>query len=871
MQKYSMDKEWEYVESGLQNPLMVNMLKGWKKVNLPHDYSIEKGRNMEAPAECHEGFFQGAGLYYKKEFTISEAAAGKLFYLDFEGVSGVTTVWLNGKFIGKHMNPYTSFVLNVTKDIHIGDNTIMLHIDSRMKPNSRWYVGTGIYRHVWMHISEKIAVKPYTFQVSTTKLCGREAVLDIHAELTGKAESILFRLRDKEGKVISEEMGKIRDQYTAGSMTVHNITPWSLEIPELYTMEAIVKVGNTEDISYTSIGIRTVEVNSKEGFKLNGETMKLKGGCIHHDLGILGAASHDAAERRRIKILKENGFMALRLAHNPFGPSIFKACDEIGMLVIEEAFDEWILGRTSFGLHITFEKNWEEDLTDMITRDFNHPSIIMWSTGNEVEERDGSADGFEWSRRLAEKVRSLDKSRPVSATACALFSEYGNRPPEGTTGNQALNMAFDNFASGTDLWGEGTKKYFEPLDVAGYNYKSARYGHDVKKYPDRVIYGSESYPRAALQSWESTEQYQNVIGDFVWTAWEYIGEAGTGRWETGSKMRPGEVEWPWLLAYCGDFDMLGDKRPQSFYRDVVWHRADTPRIFCLPPDLVDENIVRMSWTWDPVQRNYTFKGQEGEEIEVYIYADADEVELIQNGFSIGRKPCTISQEYIAKFRIPYVPGRLEAVAYQSGAQTGKDVLITAKETKQLGVVPDRSSIYADGSDLCFISIQAQDEHGVHVYDEQCEVTVKLNGGGTLVALGNADPSPESIRPYTSDICTLYHGKLMAVIQGTKGCEKCRIEISAENGIKESLEIALIQTEESGNKLVSDTVSGPIDYPFGKLLNNPKAVSVLNVFVKELLENPMLDMMKEMSLKKLLSMSGTEIPEELKRELNKAFE
>lgn len=195
--------------------------------------------------------------------------------------------------------------------------------------------------------------------------------------------------------------------------------------------------------------------------------------------------------------------------------------------------------------------------------------------------------------------------------------------------------------------------------------------------------------------------------------------------------------------------------------------------------------------------------------------------------------------------------------------TKEDVLITAKETKQLEVVPDRSSIYADGSDLCFISIQAQDEHGVHVYDEQCEVAVKLNSGGTLVALGNADPSPESIRPYTSDICTLYHGKLMAVIQGTKGCEKCRLEISAENGIKESLEIAMIQTEESGNKLVSDTVSGPRDYPFGKLLNNAKAVSVLNVFVKELLENPMLDMMKEMSLKKLLSMSGTEIPEELK--------
>lgn len=865
MKKYAMDKAWEYVESGMQNPLMVNMLQGWKKTNLPHDYSIEKPRDPKSPTECHEGFMQGAGLYYKKEFEVAKAAEGKRFYLEFEGAAGITMVWVNSKFAGKHMNPYTSFVLDVTEHVNIGDNMLMVHTDSRMKPNSRWYVGTGIYRHVWMYVSEQIAVKPNTLQVTTQSLSGNEAILDISAKLIGEAESVFFCLKDKTGNVIAEEAGELHGGGASGRINAHEITPWSLDVPELYTVEAIVKSSTAEDVSAVRIGIRTVEVNAKEGFKLNGEPLKLKGGCIHHDLGILGAATHDAAEYRRVKILKDNGFMALRLAHNPFGPSIFNACDELGMLVIEEAFDEWVLGRTSFGLHITFEKDWEDDLTAMIARDYNHPSIIMWSTGNEVEERDGSADGFAWSRCLAEKVKSLDMSRPVSATACALFREYGNRPADGTTGNQALNMAFDNFASGVDLWGEGTEKYFEPLDVSGYNYKCVRYGHDRKKYPDRVIYGSESYPRAALDSWKSVENNTNVIGDFVWTAWEYIGEAGTGRWEIGNNMRPGDVQWPWLLAYCGDFDILGRKRPQSFYRDVVWQLADAPKLFCLPPELVDKNIVRMSWTWDPVQRNYTFPGLEGEDIEVTIYADADEVELIQNGSSIGRKPCTVMQEYIARFQIPYVPGKLEAVSYKGGQVSGKDCLVTAKEAGRLVLTAEKTSIKGDGADLCFVMIQAQDEHGVHVYGEKHDITVKLLGGGELIALGNADPKPERLVPYGSDTCPMFHGELMAVIRSDDS-DGCIIEVTMSDGIKETLQIDFTSVKESGNRMISPLAFGPLDMALGDLFENEKAVGVLNEFMGDLLKNPMLEAMKGMSLKKLLSMGGQSVPKELKSAL-----
>ncbi len=866
MKKILLNKNWQYAESELQNPLLVNLINDWKQTNLPHDYSLEKPRDPNSPTVRHEGAMQGAGLYYKKEFVVEKEAIGKKVHLEFEGVAGITTVWVNGKYICKHINPYTSFVVDVTDYIHAGDNSIMVHTDSRMKPNSRWYVGTGIYRNVWVHLSEQVSVVPNSFKVVTKELNEDKATLEVICSISGVAKNVQFVVKDKENNVVAEVQGDVEGTVAKAKINVEGITPWGLETPELYNIEAIVKAENTEDITSVRTGIRTIEINSTEGFKLNGEVLNLKGGCIHHDLGILGAATHKAAEKRRVKILKENGFMALRLAHNPFGPTIFEACDELGMLVIEEAFDEWVLGRTSFCSHITFENTWEEDLDSMINRDYNHPSIIMWSTGNEVEERDGSADGFAWSRRLAEKVKSLDSTRPVTASACALFSEYGNRPADGTTGNQALNMAFDNFESGVDLWGDGTEKYFEPLDAAGYNYKVVRYEHDRVKFPNRVIYGSETYPRAALESWQGVENNPNVIGDFVWTAWEYIGEVGTGRWEVSDNRIPADPEWPWLLAYCGDFDVLGFKRPQSYYRDVVWHRVTEPKIFCLPPDLVGKNITRLSWTWDPVQRNYTFPGFEGQDVEVNIYADAEEVELIQNGVSMGKKPCTVNEKYIAVFKVPYLAGKLEVISYNNGEKVGYDSLTTAKGTTQLVLEAENPTILSDGQDLCFVSIKAKDADGVDVYNDNTIAKVKVLGSGELLSIASANPKPDSLLPYKSDEIEMHNGQLMAVIRSEEGSKGCMLEVTLENGITATLPIGFAEVNKEEDTLIKDADLSPLDLPLGELLDNDKTLKVLKEFMSELIENPMLNMMRGMSLKKLAAMGGQSTPEGLKEAL-----
>lgn len=873
MKKYSLNRGWQYTEGELRNPLMMNLLSGWRNCDLPHDYQIENARDPRSPAGENEGWTQGAAVFYRKEFVMEPETAGKRCWLEFEGIAGICEIWVNGKYLAKHMNPYTGVIAEATALVHPGANTIQIHVDSRMKPNSRWYVGTGLYRRVWLHLAEPVSVSPEGLHVTTKVLDGDRAVLHLSAQLTGKADAVTFALKSPDGGVIAEVPAVLSCETAQADMNVSGIIPWHPDRPVLYTAEARVEASGAMDAAAVRTGIRTVSVDAKNGFQLNGRSMKLRGGCIHHDLGILGAAEHKAADLRRVRILKESGFNAVRGAHNPFGPAFYEACDELGMLVIEEAFDEWVLGRTDFGLHITFEDRWERDLEDMIRRDYNHPSIIMWSTGNEVEERDGSADGYAWSRRLAEKVRSLNTSRPVSASACSLFVEYTQQPSpnadKGVTGNQALNMAYDAFAEGKDLWGPATAEYFAPLDVAGYNYKTARYEYDGEKFPDRVIYGSETYPRAALQNWRATARNSHVIGDFVWTAWDYIGEVGVGRWEVSDQPRPGDAGYPWLLAHCGDINVLGQKRPQSYYRDVVWGIAEAPRMFCLPPELVGKNIARLSWGWLPVQRSYTFDGCEGQTVEVHIYADADEVELFQNGVRMGALPCSEEQEYHAVFSIPYRPGTLEAVVRRNGVETGRDILRTAGETANLALHADKVVPPDSGEALCFLIIQAVDQAGTPAYNETGEVNVKVSGGGRLLALGAADPKPDRKLLYCGDTCPMFEGTVMAVIKGDPGAANCTVEATLGSRAQANLTIAFSPII-SAPAPVHDVLPGPLNLPLGKLMAHPGAMEVLRTFLPAIVNNPMAGAMAGMSLKKIFGMSGQAAPEGLEDALTKAL-
>ncbi|MCM2677444.1 glycoside hydrolase family 2 protein [Alkalicoccobacillus plakortidis] len=538
MDKWLLDREWGYLESAIGNSTLIQMSRDWKPVNLPHDISLEKERKKENPSGFEEGFTSGASLYYKKELIIEKEMKNKTFTLEFEGIMGICSIIINNNVVAKHVNGYTSFLVDASDHLLIGEkNVILVHVENTHKPSSRWYAGTGIYRHVWLHVGEQVHVKPWDCKAHVTSFEDHIAHLQVNTTVTNNLHSnekasVIISVLSQEDEVIAEETKDIvlnsnNKLVVTTDFELSSFTYWELEQPYLYTIQArVIRNGVDDEIHSTTTGIREISFDAKDGFKLNGKSLKLKGGCIHHDHGPLGSASYDRAEERRVELLKASGFNAIRLAHNPHAPALLDACDKLGMLVINEAFDSWVAGRKSFDYHLFFEKYWEEDLESFVNRDFNHPSIIMWSTGNEVEERNGSSNGYEWSQRLADKVRELDSSRAVTASACSLMSEYANMTTI-VDGNIILNMLGNNVDPENDIWGEATENYFAPVDAAGYNYKVKRYKYDATRFPDRVIYGSETYPHNLFENWEETEKNPNVIGDFVWTAIDYLGEAWT--------------------------------------------------------------------------------------------------------------------------------------------------------------------------------------------------------------------------------------------------------------------------------------------------------------------------------------------------------
>lgn len=871
MNKIKLDSNWEYIESDLINPIQNVIKRTGKKVNLPHDYGLKNERNADNITERDEGFTSPASLYYKKKFFVKPSSIDKSFILEFEGIMGIAYVWVNNRLVAKHIYGYTSFYADITKEILVGEeNQILVFVENRNKPSSRWYTGTGIYRHVWLHIGEKIHIQPWMLHAETKKIENDKAYMSIQSTVlnpscNAQQATVLYEILDKEQKVVythSEDC-----ELMSGSNEISHeaiLSPficWNLSNPYLYTIRVGIGTKNQNmDFTETTTGIRTLSFDSKEGFSLNGEQIKLKGGCVHHDHGILGSASFDDAELRKVKLLKEAGFNAVRLAHNPYSPAFLDICDKLGMLVIEEAFDAWVLAKRSFGYNIFFEKYWEEDITSMINRDFNHPSIIMWSTGNEVDERDGSADGYEWSRKLAEKVKSLDTGRAVTASICSILEENELAYVAGND-NLALNMLDSSVDQNNDVWGEATEKYIEPLDAAGYNYKVGRYSYDAKRFPDRVIYGSETFAGTLFESWNETLKNPNVIGDFVWTAIDYLGEAGIG-YVTVSNASTSEGLL--LTAFTGDIDICGNKRPQSYYRDAVWGNSNKPFLFVLPPSLNEEQISYTMWGWRPVEHNYTFHGQEGKKTAVEIYSNADEVELFVNNISKGKKIAGYKAEFKTEFEIVYEPGTIEAVAYKDGIEIGRDSLNTAEEATGVILEADKKVIKANGEDLCYVKITAADDKGREVFGENRKVIVNVEGCGELIALGSGNPKPKQL--YNNSENYLYEGKALAVIRSTSEHGHCTINVGLEGCNMQSITIDCLENHCDENEFVQTILvdDGKINYwdeSVEALLENEKTKTILEKYLSELFNSPMFATVKSMSLNQIKPYIGELIPED----------
>ncbi len=744
------DADWLFQRGGAQGAEAVGFDESrMQAVQVPHDWSQDNIPGTDSPysaaaeSQVNGGFTAGGTGWYRKHFRLTEAQRGKHVEVLFDGVYRNARVWLNGQQVGQQRYGYTSFRLDLTPHLRPdGDNVLAVKC-TNLGENSRWYSGSGIYRHVWLEVDDEQRIAPWGVSVTTPTVTEQAATVEAVTEVIsqGSTYEVHTQVLGPDGKLVVEQRNPATGLELQVKQTLQVPKPqrWSVEQPSLYTLVTRLSVaGEVVDEQRTAFGIRTIGVSVEGGFALNGKTLELKGGCIHHDNGPLGARALDRAEERKIELLKAAGFNALRLAHNPPSPYLLAVCDRLGMLVIDEAFDMWRVPKNPEDYSLDFDANWAHDLGTMVRRDRNHPSVIMWSIGNEVPER-ASAEGAATARELAGFVRALDPTRLV------------------TTGVNGLSNDKDPF--------------FAAVDVAGYNYESGGdhgrsdvFGYDHERLPARIMYQSESYPIEAFAAWQTALDKPYVLGDFVWTAWDYLGEASIG-WLGYPQTA---AFFPWNLAYNGDFDICGWKRPQSYYRDALW-KADQVSVFvhAPTPSFPEVNAELASWSkwnWDDVVDHWTWPGQEGKTLRVEAYSSCEEVELLLDGRSLGRKPTGVAEAYRARFDVPYAAGKLEAVGYRGGKRVSSAQLQTAKAATGLKLTADRKVIEADGNDLSYVTVEITDAAGTRLPTADQQLSFALTGPGRIVAVGNADP--RSLESSVGNQRKAWRGRALVIVQST---------------------------------------------------------------------------------------------------------
>lgn len=764
MRKQSFDLDWQYSEA---SDTLALASEQWQPINLPHDAMIGKPRAASNPSGSSGSYFPGSVANYRKTFFVPEDWRGQSVQLEFEGVYMNAEISVNRQLLRLQPYGYSSFVVDITPYLAYGqENEVGVCANTTAQPNSRWYTGTGIYRHVWLRRGESVHIQPWGVFVTTPVVDPAASVVQVAtdlASLSGESEGAILRttVLNAQGTALAQAETPLKSLSVQQTLPVRDVRLWSVDEPYLYTLLSEVLIGGqVVDSEKTTFGIRSINIDAQNGLLLNGVPLKLKGGCIHHDHGPLGAASYDRAEERKVELLKSAGFNALRSAHNPPAPALLDACDRLGLLVIDETFDCWLQGKTPHDYHLYFAEWWQRDTAALVKRDRNHPSVIMWSVGNEIPESRGDPEGASWCRRQADFVRSLDGTRFVTSGLqpyieggggpAGDFSQHFNPPPVPVDAQK-------------DIWANLTAHFAEPLDIVGYNYMPQRYAADRTRFPGRIIAGTETWLYTAYSSWKETERLPHVIGDFIWTAWDYLGEAGLGRVVPDGKPTYA-APYPYHLANVGDFDICGCKRPQSYYRDLLWGVRTEPFIGVLEPQFVGKTLGLTPWGWKPVIDSWTFPGAEGRPTQVDVYAVDEEVELFINGVSVGRKPAGAASQNKVTFEVTYQPGTLEAVGYCGGKETNRTHLKTAGAPAALRLASDRASIRCEYGDLAYITTEIVDRDGHIVKHAETEVSFEVAGVGELIALGAANPLSEE--RYVDKRRKAWHGRLLAVVRSS---------------------------------------------------------------------------------------------------------
>lgn len=767
--------DWQFSKEG-GNPYTIN---------LPHDAMLAEQRDPNCHNGKQSGYFPGGKYRYEKTFALSDEETDKCVELLFEGVYQNSTVLVNGRKAGEHRYGYTEFSVDISAYVKVGENSITVLVDNSLEPNCRWYSGSGIYRPVWLRIWSK--EHPATLEVKTKSF--DPAVIAVTAD-----EGAEIRIYD--GDTLAASGG-------AGEFTIPNASLWSAESPHLYTCVAAL---NGEELR-TSFGIRHLTWDAKTGLCVNGRRVLLRGGCIHHDNGVLGACEFADAAERRVRIMKEAGYNALRIAHNPASRALLDACDRLGMYVMDEAFDGWYTPKNYHDYSRWYENNWQNDLKAMVDKDRNHPCVIMYSIGNEVSET-ASSKGVDTAGKMTGYVHSLDPTRPVTCGINVLLNVYTNMgmgvykdkgnykaeplPPktkgykEKASGSTYFNMMAQKLGGLMFFMSSGKKgerasaPVAEKLDILGLNYAGSRFEPDLKKYPDRLMVASETMVTDLPYNWLFVKKYPAILGNFVWAGWDYLGEAGVGDWIYHSyKGLP-------LLAGSGTIDVTGKIGAEAYFQQVVWGLRTKPFIGIRPLNHADEVPTRSSWRFTDAIDSWSWNGFEGKTAVVEVFADASQVRLELNGQTVGQKKL---KNYRCLFNVTYQPGTLTAVAIdERNRELSRHSLTTAGMETVLRAIPEKKTLCANGQDLCFVPIEFTDTNGnIKPYIEQ-DVVVSVEGTAVLQGFGSALCKTDE--SYLGTHFHSFRGRCLAVLRaGTeKGTAKVTVTSTGVSPMAVEIEV-----------------------------------------------------------------------------------
>ncbi len=775
----------------------------WRSVDLPHDWSIEGRPAKDNPTGSGGGFFPAGTGWYRKTFSAPAEWKGKRVSVEFDGVYRDATVYLNGHKLGNQPYGYTSFRFDLTPDLDFsGKNVLAVRVDNSAQPNSRWYSGSGIYRHVRVVVTDPVHVAHWGVFITTKQASGEAAAISVRTRVANESAgqaglTVETRIVDRAGKAAGRAQSTIEappagETEASQEIAVAKPALWSPESPAVYrAVTKVLKEGKVVDEVETPFGIRTLAWSAEKGLLLNGKSIKLVGGSVHHDNGPLGATAFDRAEERRVQLLRAAGFNAIRTSHNPPSPAFLEACDRLGLLVFDESFDTWKASKAKFDYGRNFDEWWQRDISAMVLRDRNHPSVIFWSIGNEIPEVLVDR-GPAMAKKLAGQVRSLDSSRPVT-------------------------QAFPTSTSG-----EYPDAVISNLDIVGYNYNLASHHEDDhRRLPSRIMMTTESFPGAAFNEWRLAKDNPYILGEFVWTAMDYLGESGIGSWAYGTPeqaamagkamsgmqsmvdkmflamangvdmaalMAQGAAQsgdspmsvlfpgFPWHASQCGDIDLTGQRKPQSYYRDILWNGGDRVYATVRLPEPDGKKTIVAGWAVYPTVPSWTWPGQEGKTMQVEVYSGVEKVRLFLNGKLIGEKPTGREQEFKAMFDVPYAAGTLKAVGVKGDRVVSESVLTTAGLAARLRLTADRSTIQGDGQDLSFVTVEAIDAEGRLQPNADQEVQFAISGPGLMAAVANADGRDTD--SYQGTRRKLYQGRALVIVRSSKQGGAIRLSATA---------------------------------------------------------------------------------------------